>query len=129
MREFIDKYDFLQDRDMDETGSNGVWDLSKELVEDIYSVNIYEGAELLYNILQIFKEAVLERNREGLKIETNNGTAIKLLHNVDKDCVVKETLDSKGNIEKRESIELGDIITMLNWYSYQKNIGNKDLMF
>lgn len=61
MKEFINRYDFLQDSDIDETGSNGVWDLSKELVDDLYSVNKYEGAELLYNILQIFKDAILER--------------------------------------------------------------------
>ena len=55
MKEFINRYDFLQD--IDERGSLG----SKELVDDLYSVNKYEGAELLYNILQIFKDAILER--------------------------------------------------------------------
>lgn len=48
----IKDYDIMQDRDMDESYSNGVWDLSYDLL------NADLDQETLYNYLQDFKDIV-----------------------------------------------------------------------
>lgn len=39
--------------------------------------------------------------------------------------------DSHGVVQEDETVYIqhGDFVTMLNWYSYQKRIGNKNLEF
>ena len=49
----LSKYELLQDRDTDESYTNGIWDLSYEVFE-------YEmDQEEIYNFLQDFKEKVI----------------------------------------------------------------------
>ena len=64
-------YDLLQDRNLDENCSNGVWDLSHELMcELLEKMEIEKGTsfsdevwEWIYNFLQEFKEAVLKQSK------------------------------------------------------------------
>lgn len=44
-------------------------------------------------------------------------------------AVIVETLDNKDMTLGEYAIEPGDFIQMLNWYRYQKSIGNDDLYF
>lgn len=44
-------------------------------------------------------------------------------------AVIVETLDNKDMTLNEYAIEPSDFIQMLNWYRYQKSIGNDDLDF
>ncbi|MDR3560511.1 MAG: hypothetical protein P4N59_03580 [Negativicutes bacterium] len=61
--------------------------------------------------------------------EVNNGRKLSVFQARDDGPVYVTTLDSKGNEEMVESINPGDFVTMVNWYRYQKEIGNADLTF
>ena len=49
----LSNYELLQDRDTDESYTNGIWDLSYEVFDEQMS------QEEIYNFLQDFKEKVL----------------------------------------------------------------------
>ena len=49
----LSKYEVLQDRDTDESYTNGIWDLSYEVFEEEMD------QEQLYNFLQDFKEQII----------------------------------------------------------------------
>lgn len=55
----LSEYDLLQDRDNDESYTNGIWDLSYEVCNEKME------QEEIYNFLQEFKEKVLaEKDKE-----------------------------------------------------------------
>ena len=57
----LSKFDLLQDRDNDESYTNGIWDLSYEVCNEKME------QEEMYNFLQEFKEKVLaEKDQEHL---------------------------------------------------------------
>ena len=71
----IDSYDLLQDEDYDENGSNGVWDLSHDLMADILSIiELKKGEclnddlwEYIYNSLQNFKDVVIMQYNDEIQ--------------------------------------------------------------
>ena len=63
-----------------------------------------------------------------IKIEVNNKRSIKLVQTEDGD-IRFERYNSYGLLESFEYITEGDFVTMLNWYTWQKNNGNEHLTF
>lgn len=60
-------------------------------------------------------------------IEVNNGRRLHLT--LDADGLSVEHVDERGNVDRRDRISDGDIVTALNWITYQKDNGNPGLMF
>lgn len=67
-----------------------------------------------------------------LKIEVNNGqtAVVELLTGEDGRYGLRHTLvDAGGNAVRRDFVDEGDLISLLNWYVYQKENGNPGLTF
>ena len=64
-----------------------------------------------------------------MNFEVNNGRAVEVFQARNDGPVYVINLDSKGEEENTEIINPGDFVTMLNWYRYQKETGNKNLTF
>jgi hypothetical protein len=63
---------------------------------------------------------------DKITIKINNGKTVEVYFDNGIKIIHK---DENGLPFKSESITDGDFIMMLNWYYYQKSIGNKDLKF
>lgn len=63
-----------------------------------------------------------------ITIPVNNKREITVRFNTNKNISI-EHYNSKGIIDKQTKITQADFISMLNWYYYQKEKGNKDLLF
>lgn len=94
----IKDYDIMQDRDMDESHSNGVWDLSYDLL------NADLDQETLYNYLQDFKDIVkadleaklAEKDRAIENWQTMYQSVMQSSHNgIEEDKRLREQLAEK----------------------------------
>ena len=66
-------------------------------------------------------------NKNELNITVNNGIILGVeLDNEGQKIIITE---KDNNKTAKTEITAADFITMLNWYTYQKQIGNKNLMF
>lgn len=65
---------------------------------------------------------------EEIIINVNNKQKVKVKFNV-KENIQVELYNSKNILERTTTITQGHFISMLNWYYYQKENGNKDLLF
>lgn len=65
---------------------------------------------------------------EEIIINVNNKQKVKVKFNV-KENIQVELYNSKNILERTTTITQGYFISMLNWYYYQKENGNKDLLF
>jgi hypothetical protein len=66
------------------------------------------------------------------KIETeiNNGRTMQLTQQQYDGKILLTTFNAKsGLVDHEEEISPGDLTMMVNWYRYQKSIGNKELVF
>lgn len=61
--------------------------------------------------------------------EVNNGRKIRMEQTRPDGAVTVLSLDSKGISENAVMISPGDMVTLLNWYRYQKENGNSNLTF
>mgnify|MGYP001317691028 CR=1 FL=1 len=64
-----------------------------------------------------------------MKFKVNNGRTIEIFQTREEGPVYVTTCDSKGDRESNEIISPEDFVMMLNWYRYQKEIGNENLNF
>jgi hypothetical protein len=65
-----------------------------------------------------------------MNFKVNNGRSIEVFQARNDGPVYATTLNSNKEEEgNTEIISAGDFITMLNWYRYQKDIGNTNLSF
>lgn len=62
-----------------------------------------------------------------MTINTNNKRKIEIT--TEHGCLSVTHIDSKGNPEESYIISDGDVVSLLNWYNYQKRTGNDALMF
>lgn len=63
-----------------------------------------------------------------INIKVNNKRMITLTQNADESIRV-ETINSEGIVESVKTIQSWDMVTMLNWYQYQKITGNTELYY
>ena len=58
-----------------------------------------------------------------LKINVNNNRAVEIVSLQEKGCIYIMHKDNKNNIDKWQKIQHGDIITLLNIYTYATEKG------
>lgn len=63
----------------------------------------------------------------NLIIATNNGTS--LLLELRANGLTVNHLNNKDELVRRDRIDEGDLVTVINWYNYQKETGNEKLKF
>ena len=63
----------------------------------------------------------------NLIIATNNGTS--LLLELKENGLTINHLNEKDELVRRDRIDEGDLVTVINWYNYQKENGNEKLNF
>lgn len=63
-----------------------------------------------------------------MKLEVNNGGSIKL-EQLDDGNVHVTLLDGQGRHRRQYIIKQSEMVTMLNWYTYQTSEGNTDLVY
>ena len=64
------------------------------------------------------------------RIPVNNGNYIRVEAGADCVRIYRESASgSPSQPEAVQTISGGDFVTLLNWYCYQKSIGNNDLIF
>lgn len=65
-----------------------------------------------------------------IKINVNNGQVLEVEQPKENGNIYVTKKDSQGRQQENTfSITAGDFVTMLNWYRYQKDIGNASLYF
>jgi hypothetical protein len=62
-------------------------------------------------------------------LKVNNQRKIEVFQAMEDGHIYVNTIDSEGKQESSDIIKAGDFVTMLNWYRYQKSIGNVNLSF
>jgi hypothetical protein len=74
-------------------------------------------------------------NKEGLRMNylemfvNNNGVLQLAQHKRDEEITFSRYDKDSGLVDFEETISPGDMVTILNWYRYQKEIGNTNLSF
>jgi hypothetical protein len=63
-----------------------------------------------------------------ITITVNNGNSIELSFTTFGNLLVRH-IDASGQETKRDSILQGDLVSLLNWYNYQKDNANEYLEF
>jgi len=62
-----------------------------------------------------------------IEIETNNGTSLVLELKEDGLTILHK--DEKRRAVRKDRIDEGNLVTVINWYNYQKENGNEKLEF
>ena len=63
-----------------------------------------------------------------MKLEVNNGGSIKL-EQLEDGNIKTTILDGQGRHRRQYIIKQSEMVTMLNWHTYQMNEGNTDLVY
>lgn len=66
---------------------------------------------------------------KNFEIKTNNGCHLELDFDKNKDGLKVVHKDHKNETYRADLIDAGDLVTLINWYTYQKENGNKNLLF
>lgn len=108
--------------------------IAHKITVDYYFNTIYmiNGTEYRISYNSTFARIELiskeEYNKTEIEINTNNHRQVKA-HFTPYNEIEISHINENGQTDKKYTITQGDFITMLNWYNYQKENGNTDLMF
>ncbi len=65
-----------------------------------------------------------------IEMAINNGRTMQLAqHQCDDDITLTTYNTASGLVDREETITPGDMVTLINWYRYQKDNGNTNLTF
>mgnify|MGYP000998550777 CR=1 FL=1 len=65
-----------------------------------------------------------------IEMYVNNGRTMQLAQNqCDEEITLTTYNTASGLVDREETISAGDMVTLMNWYRYQKDNGNTNLSF
>lgn len=65
----------------------------------------------------------------GIALKVNNGNTVEICQEVDDGPIEVRRVNSKDVVDTTFTILPGDMVTLLNWFQYQKGKGNTNLYF
>jgi len=65
----------------------------------------------------------------NIALNVNNGDKLEMMQAREDGPIYVKRVNNKNESELIHRISSGDMVTLLNWYQYQKSIGNSNLIF